>query len=70
MLDAFPFFADVISYWPQIVRGLRDTILLSVTITATGLVGGIGVFGAHAQLQAGSSASSRKATFPCSSGRR
>ena len=44
MLDAFPFFADVISYWPQILRGLRDTILLSVTITATGLLGGIGVF--------------------------
>ena len=44
MLDAFPFFADLVSYWPQIVRGLRDTILLSVTITATGLVGGIGVF--------------------------
>ena len=44
-LDAFPFFADVLSYWPQIVRGLRDTVLLSVTITATGLVGGVGVFG-------------------------
>ena len=24
-LDAFPFFADVLDYWPQIVRGLRDT---------------------------------------------
>ena len=44
-LDAFPFFADVVSYWPQIVRGLRETILLSVTITLTGLIGGIGVFG-------------------------
>jgi polar amino acid transport system permease protein len=43
-VDAFPFFADLVSYWPQIVRGLRNTILLSVTITATGLVGGIGVF--------------------------
>lgn len=43
-MDAFPFFADLVSYWPQIVRGLRNTILLSVTITATGLVGGIGVF--------------------------
>ena len=43
-LDAFPFFADLWSYWPQIAKGLRDTILLSVTITATGLLGGIGVF--------------------------
>lgn len=44
MLDAFPFFADLATYWPQIVRGLRNTILLSVTITATGLLGGILVF--------------------------
>ena len=43
-LDAFPFFADLWSYWPQIAKGLRDTILLSVTITATGLLGGIAVF--------------------------
>jgi polar amino acid transport system permease protein len=43
-VDDLPFFADLVSYWPQIVRGLRDTILLSVTITATGLLGGIGVF--------------------------
>lgn len=43
-LDASPFLADLISYWPQIVRGLRDTILLSLTITVTGLIGGIGVF--------------------------
>ena len=38
-MDAFPFFADLLNYWPQIVRGLRDTILLSVVITATGLIG-------------------------------
>ena len=44
-LEAFPFFADLVSYWPQIVRGLRDTILLSVTVTATGLIGGVGIFG-------------------------
>ena len=44
-LDAFPFFADLVSYWPQITRGLRDTILLSATVTATGLIGGVGVFG-------------------------
>jgi polar amino acid transport system permease protein len=44
-LDAFPFFADLMSYWPEIVRGLRDTILLSVTVIATGLIGGVAVFG-------------------------
>jgi polar amino acid transport system permease protein len=44
-LDDFPFFADLVSYWPQIVRGLRDTILLSVTVTLTGLIGGVAVFG-------------------------
>ena len=45
MLDDFPFFADLVSYGPQILKGLRDTILLSVTITVTGLVGGVAVFG-------------------------
>ena len=44
-LDAFPLFADILSYWPEILKGLRDTILLSVTITATGLIGGVVVFG-------------------------
>ena len=44
-LDAFPFLADLVSYWPAILKGLRDTILLSVTVTATGLAGGIVVFG-------------------------
>jgi polar amino acid transport system permease protein len=44
-VEAFPFFADLVTYWPQIARGLRDTILLSVTITVTGLLGGILVFG-------------------------
>jgi polar amino acid transport system permease protein len=43
--DSFPVIADVVDYWPEIVRGLRDTVLLSVTITATGLIGGVGVFG-------------------------
>ena len=43
-LDSLPFFADIFSYWPEILRGLRDTILLSVTITVTGLIGGVGVF--------------------------
>ncbi len=45
MLENFPFFADLVSYWPQILRGLRNTILLSVTVTATGLIGGVGIFG-------------------------
>jgi polar amino acid transport system permease protein len=40
-----PLFADIAAYWPEIVKGLRATILLSVTITATGLIGGVGVFG-------------------------
>ncbi len=44
-LDAFPLFADILSYWPEILKGLRDTILLSVTITVTGLIGGVVVFG-------------------------
>jgi polar amino acid transport system permease protein len=42
--DAFPFLADLATYWPQIAKGLRATILLSVTITVTGLLGGVGVF--------------------------
>lgn len=44
-LANFPFFADLVNYWPAIVRGLRDTILLSVTVTATGIAGGFVVFG-------------------------
>ena len=45
MLDDFPFFADLVAYGPQILKGLRDTVLLSVTVTVTGLIGGVGVFG-------------------------
>ena len=44
-LDSLPILADLASYWPEIVKGLRNTILLSATITATGLVGGVVVFG-------------------------
>jgi polar amino acid transport system permease protein len=44
MLDSSPLIADLWSYGPQILKGLRDTILLSVTITITGLIGGVGVF--------------------------
>lgn len=43
-LADFPFLAEVLDYWPEILRGLRDTILLSVTVTVTGLIGGVGVF--------------------------
>lgn len=44
-ISTFPLFADLASYWPEIVKGLRDTILLSAAITVTGLIGGIAVFG-------------------------
>lgn len=44
-LADYPFFADLVSYGPQILKGLRDTVLLSVTITVTGLIGGVAVFG-------------------------
>jgi polar amino acid transport system permease protein len=44
MLDDFPFLAELWNAWPEIARGLRDTILLSVTVTITGLIGGLGVF--------------------------
>jgi polar amino acid transport system permease protein len=43
-LDDFPLFADMAAYAPQILKGLRDTILLSATVTATGLAAGLGVF--------------------------
>lgn len=35
---------DVWEYWPQILGGLGNTLLLSVIITVTGLLGGIFVF--------------------------
>ncbi len=44
-LDAFPLFADMWNYAPQIGKGLRNTILLSITVTITGLMGGIAIFG-------------------------
>lgn len=44
VLDDFPLFADMASYGPQILKGLRNTVLLSLTVTATGLAGGLGVF--------------------------
>jgi polar amino acid transport system permease protein len=41
-MDAF--LKDLIVYSPQILMGLRNTVLLMVIISVTGLVGGIGVF--------------------------
>jgi len=41
-MDAF--INDLIAYSPQILAGLRNTILLMVIMSVTGLVGGIGVF--------------------------
>lgn len=35
---------DILSYWPQILSGLGSTVLLSVTVTVTGLIGGVLVF--------------------------
>ena len=41
-MDAF--INDLIAYWPQILGGLKNTILLMVIMSACGLLGGIGVF--------------------------
>lgn len=41
-MDAF--LKDLIVYSPQILMGLRNTVLLMVIISVTGLAGGIGVF--------------------------
>lgn len=41
-MDAF--LNDLIAYWPQILTGLKNTILLMVIMSAGGLIGGIGVF--------------------------
>ena len=37
------FSRDLIEQWPLIVSGLWQTLLLAVTISITGLLGGIGV---------------------------
>jgi len=41
-MDAF--LHDLIAYSPQILTGLRNTVLLMVIMSVTGLAGGIGVF--------------------------
>lgn len=41
-MDAF--LNDLIAYWPQILTGLKNTVLLMVIMSAGGLIGGIGVF--------------------------
>ena len=41
-MDAF--LHDLIAYSPQILAGLRNTVLLMVIMSVTGLAGGIGVF--------------------------
>jgi len=38
------FFNDVVEYWPQILAGLGNTLLLAGIVTVTGLIGGILVF--------------------------
>ena len=38
------FLKDLIAYWPQILTGLKNTVLLMVLMSVTGLVGGVGVF--------------------------
>lgn len=41
-MDAF--IKDLIIYWPQILAGLKNTALLMVIMSVTGLSGGIGIF--------------------------
>ena len=38
------FLKDLIAYWPQILAGLKNTVLLMGIMSLTGLIGGIGVF--------------------------
>lgn len=39
-----PFFADILNYSPQILTGLKNTLLLAAVVSVTGLVGGVGIF--------------------------
>jgi len=41
-MDAF--LNDLIAYWPQIMAGLKNTVLLMFIMSVTGLFGGIAVF--------------------------
>lgn len=38
------FLTQALEYWPQILAGLGNTLLLATIATVTGLIGGIGVF--------------------------
>ncbi|MBN1664368.1 MAG: amino acid ABC transporter permease [Deltaproteobacteria bacterium] len=38
------FLNDLIAYWPQILMGLKNTLLLMAVMSITGFFGGIGVF--------------------------
>lgn len=38
------FFDEVLDYWPQILDGLLNTLLLAGVVTVTGLLGGVVVF--------------------------
>jgi polar amino acid transport system permease protein len=44
MIGSLSFLNDVIDYWPQILAGLGNTMLLAGIITLTGLIGGVLVF--------------------------
>lgn len=44
MTGLLAFLRDVFEYWPQVLAGLGNTLLLSGIITVTGLLGGIVVF--------------------------
>lgn len=38
------FLSQAVEYWPQVVAGLGNTLLLAAVATVSGLLGGIGVF--------------------------
>ncbi|MDA7640144.1 amino acid ABC transporter permease [Opitutaceae bacterium] len=44
MSESFAFLSDMVDYGPQILNGLINTLLLSGTISVTGLVAGILIF--------------------------
>src|SRR5690606_22997492 len=38
------FLGQALEYWPQVLAGLGNTLLLAASATVTGLLGGVGVF--------------------------
>ncbi len=44
MTPMTPFIRDLAAYWPQILTGLENTLLLTGIISVTGFLGGIAVF--------------------------